>query len=194
MSQPPCDCPNTTVYNPNSTYRANVNFLLSTLTSNATVATGFYNCTAGRDPPNIAYGLFLCRGDVTPNDCQQSRSIVWYDKCLLRFSNQPIVLLSEQNIMITSSNPETITDQVEKFKQLLGEMMNEIATEASNDQSGKKFGTKQANFTALQNLYGLVQCTPDLTGSDCNICLQDAISTLTSCCDRKRGESFVSKR
>ena len=69
-------CVNTT-YNPNSstgsTYTENLNFLLSTLSSNASLTSrnGFYNFTASHDPSNMVYGLFLCRGDVNPDVCGQ---------------------------------------------------------------------------------------------------------------------------
>ncbi|KAG5516588.1 hypothetical protein RHGRI_037342 [Rhododendron griersonianum] len=102
------DCPNTTnTYAPNSTYHTNLNTLLSVLSSNSNnTSTGFYNFTAGSSPPDVAYGLFLCRGDLTPAACQDcvayaSRDIVercpkskwvtiWYDECMLRYSNASI--------------------------------------------------------------------------------------------------------
>ena len=42
-----------------------------------------------------------------------------------------------------------------------------------------------------QTLYSLVQCTPDLSGTDCNNCLQDAIKILPSCCSGKQGGRIV---
>ncbi|XP_009598808.1 cysteine-rich receptor-like protein kinase 10 isoform X2 [Nicotiana tabacum] len=100
-------CPNTTTYSPNSTYRSNLNVLLSSLSSNASRPNGFYNSTVGRTDSEIVYGLFLCRGDVAPPDCQdcvtiaskdilenycptQKIAVIWYDDCLLRYSNLPI--------------------------------------------------------------------------------------------------------
>ncbi|XP_075097695.1 cysteine-rich receptor-like protein kinase 10 isoform X3 [Nicotiana tabacum] len=100
-------CPNTTTYSPNSTYRSNLNVLLSSLASNASRPNGFYNSTVGRTESEIVYGLFLCRGDVAPLDCQDcvtaaskdilenycpmgKIAVIWYDDCLLRYSNLPI--------------------------------------------------------------------------------------------------------
>ncbi|XP_027184083.1 putative receptor-like protein kinase At4g00960 [Coffea eugenioides] len=56
-----------------STYTENLNFLLSTLSSNTSLTSrnGFYNFTASHDPSNMVYGLFLCRGDVNPDVCGQ---------------------------------------------------------------------------------------------------------------------------
>ena len=66
--------------------------------------------------------------------------------------------------------------------------MDELASGVSNLGPGaKKFGAKEANFTALQKLYTLLQCTADLSGSDCNRCLQVAISNVVGCCGGKLG-------
>ena len=66
--------------------------------------------------------------------------------------------------------------------------MKDLASEISNVGTGaKKFGTKEANFTAFQTLYSLAQCTSDLSGNDCNTCLQIAISNIPGCCGGKQG-------
>ncbi|KAF3966156.1 hypothetical protein CMV_009725 [Castanea mollissima] len=36
-------------------------------------------------------------------------------------------------------------------------------------------------------MYSLVQCTPDLSSFDCNRCLQEAISNVSTCCSGKQG-------
>ncbi|RVW21209.1 putative cysteine-rich receptor-like protein kinase 9 [Vitis vinifera] len=64
--------PNTTAaISPNTTYQTNLNLLLSFLSSNATIDSGFYNATVGREPSDVVYGLFLCRGDLSPQLCQE---------------------------------------------------------------------------------------------------------------------------
>ncbi|KAI8525194.1 hypothetical protein RHMOL_Rhmol13G0210100 [Rhododendron molle] len=69
------ECPNTNLsttstYTPNSTYRTNLNTLLSNLSSNSNASNGFYKSTAGSSPPDVAYGLFLCRSDVSAVVCR----------------------------------------------------------------------------------------------------------------------------
>ncbi|CAK9153116.1 unnamed protein product [Ilex paraguariensis] len=196
-------CSDTFFYSPYSTYEDSLNSLFSAMSSvNAPHNNGFFYDTAGTDLPDIAYGLFLCRGDVTTNDCQecvetatreilrrcnnQKDAIVWYDNCLLRYSNQSIVSILDQSPGIMMYNTANITE-VDRFRQVYREMMDDIATRAANDQSGKKFATKEVNFTAYQNIYGLGQCTPDLSIYDCDTCLRDAISRLTGCCEGRRG-------
>ncbi|CAK9160577.1 unnamed protein product, partial [Ilex paraguariensis] len=59
----------------------------------------------------------------------------------------------------------------DRFTQVLGDTMDGLATRASsdrslNDQYVKGLATGEANFTRLQRLSSLVQCTPDLFGAD----------------------------
>ena len=71
----------------------------------------------------------------------------------------------------------------DRFNQLVQTTMNDLASQLLNVRSGaKKFKTKEATFTALQTLYTLAQCTPDLSGADCNSCLKIATNTLPGCC------------
>ncbi|KAM3288393.1 hypothetical protein P3S67_021823 [Capsicum chacoense] len=68
MSQPLFNtCPNTTTYEPNSSYQSSLQILLSSLATNATRPNGFYNSSAN----DMVYGNFLCRGDVSTSDCHQ---------------------------------------------------------------------------------------------------------------------------
>ncbi|KAH7838312.1 hypothetical protein Vadar_024871 [Vaccinium darrowii] len=65
--------------------------------------------------------------------------------------------------------------------------MDDVAARVSSDDSGKKFATADVNYTPLQHLYVLAQCTPDLSDSDCNNCLQNGISNFSSCCHASLG-------
>ncbi|THG22838.1 hypothetical protein TEA_023151 [Camellia sinensis var. sinensis] len=69
--------------------------------------------------------------------------------------------------------------------------MDDVVTRAVKDQLGKKFATKSANVTAVDELYGLGQCTPDISSKDCNTCLSDAISNLPICCEGKQGGRYL---
>ncbi|CAL5410961.1 unnamed protein product [Camellia sinensis] len=201
-------CPNTTTYTPNSTYQSNLDTLFSSLSSNSTTTTtnGFSNSTAGLSPPDIAYGLFLCRGDVSTDVCQDCVStatkevvkkcpkskdvIIWYDVCMLRYSNQSIFSIADESVIFISDNTQKVTDP-NRFDDVLGIIMHDIATRASNGVSGKKFATSEANFTSLQKVYGLAQCTPDLNAMECNKCLWECISNFPSCCDGKQGARIL---
>ncbi|CBI29180.3 unnamed protein product, partial [Vitis vinifera] len=75
----------------------------------------------------------------------------------------------------------------DQFNQVLGDTLDSIRTQAVNDQSGKKFATKEENFTGFQRVYSLVQCTPDLSPDQCDRCLIGTIAILPDCCGGKQG-------
>ncbi|XP_057985401.1 cysteine-rich receptor-like protein kinase 10 [Hevea brasiliensis] len=195
-------CTNSTTFTRNSTYQDNLNVLLISLSSNSTISNGFYNTSTGQNPDNV-YGLFLCRGDLSTDICKdcvtlatreivqlcptQKEAIVWYDECLLRYSNQFIFSRMAQEPVVYLLNSQNITDQG-RFNELLMTTMDVTASQAANTSSGaKKFAIKEVNFTERQNLYTLAQCTPDLSVSDCRQCLQTAMSRLPGCCSGKQG-------
>ncbi|CAK9185757.1 unnamed protein product, partial [Ilex paraguariensis] len=134
-------CINTTTYTPNSTFQSNLNLLLSVLSSNSTQK-WFYNASVGDDVSSTAYGLFLCRGDVTIevcNDCvvsagkdivqrcpREKVAYIWYDECMLRYNNDELPREYQWD-----GNDVT---EPNRFAQVLGGIMDGLATQASSDQ------------------------------------------------------------
>lgn len=186
-------CQNTTTYSRNSTYYRNLTNLLYFLSSrNASHPTGFQNATSGQGPDRVN-GLFVCRGDVSLEDCRncvpfsvkesltrcpiQREVVLYYDKCMLRYANQDIFsTLQMEEAQTMFSNIIIPTNQQERFGELVLSMMNNAAAEAA--ASSKKFGARETNYAAFQRVYGLVQCTPDLTTQDCSRCLETSINQL----------------
>ncbi|XP_031129482.1 cysteine-rich receptor-like protein kinase 25 isoform X2 [Ipomoea triloba] len=197
------DCQNTTSYTPKSTYKANLNSLLSNLYSNATRDNGFYHATvAGSRSNDTVHGLFLCRGDVSTDDCRscigeartkilelctnETTGIVWYDNCLLRYSEKSMLGILDQSTWYQMSNPKNETQVPNQFMELVGNMFDQIITPVSSG-SGKKFAVLQTNFSVagtlfFETVYVLGQCTPDLSNVECQICLRYAINELPFCC------------
>ncbi|KAL3522083.1 hypothetical protein ACH5RR_014917 [Cinchona calisaya] len=194
----------------NTAYQANLNFVLSTLSSNASrAANGFYNATAGavQDPSNAVYGLFLCRGDISNDACQQcvasasreilqlcpnaKTAVVWFDTCLLRYSSESIFSRLDDSNPITQYSAENVTE-TDKFNQALVNTMDEIAQRAADDgSSGKYFAVQEADYSEFNSLYALGQCTPDLSSVDCRTCLTNAISVLPNCCLSRLGARIL---
>ncbi|XP_033143973.1 cysteine-rich receptor-like protein kinase 19 isoform X3 [Brassica rapa] len=197
-------CPNTATYTRNSTSFTNLRTLLSSLSSpNASYATGFQNATVG-EPPDRVTGFFLCRGDLSTEVCRrcvvfavsdtftrcpnEKEVTLYYDDCMLRYSNRYILSTLNTNGGIILVNTQNITsNQIGLFRDLVLSTMNQAATDAS--VSPGRFATGKANFTAFQTLYGLVQCTPDLTTQQCLRCLNLTINQLPT--DRIGGRSVV---
>ncbi|MCI30498.1 cysteine-rich receptor-like protein kinase, partial [Trifolium medium] len=55
----------------------------------------------------------------------------------------------------------------------------------------KKFATANVTGPNFQEIYSLMQCTPDLSNLDCNQCLDEAIARLPSCCEEKVGARVI---
>ena len=79
----------------------------------------------------------------------------WYDECMLRYSDQYFFGSMVTNPYFILVNTQNISDQA-RFDQLVSATMNDLASGIINLSTGaKKFGTKEANFTELQNVYTL---------------------------------------
>ncbi|KAI9124167.1 hypothetical protein K1719_005467 [Acacia pycnantha] len=185
----------------NSAFQSDLTSLLSSLASNK--ANDFYSDTVvGRG--DTVYGLFMCRGDVNlttchqcvvnatqrlPSECPVSKeAIVWYDECLLRYSNRSFFSTVATRPRVALLNTGNVSNPA-SFMRILYDTMNKTADEAAKPAVWKK---KYANATtetlsSFQTMYCRVQCTPDLSPSDCRRCLSGAIGDLNWCCVGKIG-------
>ncbi|XP_027937068.1 cysteine-rich receptor-like protein kinase 25 isoform X2 [Vigna unguiculata] len=201
------NCTTNETFTSNTTFQVNLSTLLSFL-SNSTRNTEFRNATvSGGSPSDTVYGLFLCRGDVPPQLCQQcvlnatqrlsnqntdtckfaKSAIIWYDECLVRYSNRDFFSTVETRPRMRLRNTANISD-TKSFLRLLYTTLNETADEAANSSNGAKlYATKQAKISGFQTLYCLTQCTPDLSPQDCRKCLSDVIGDLSWCCPGSQG-------
>ncbi|XP_023634697.1 cysteine-rich receptor-like protein kinase 8 isoform X5 [Capsella rubella] len=189
-------CPNRTTYTSNSTYFTNLKTLLSSLSSpNASYSTGFQNATAGHSPNRVT-GLFLCRGDVSPEVCRsciifavnetftrcpnESEVVLYYDECMLRYSHQNILSTLTYDKFIVMHNRNKISsnqNQIDRFIAFVSTTMNQAAIETA--RSSKKLYTIQTELNEFQTFYALLQCTPDLTRQDCQRCLQSSVGRMS---------------
>ncbi|XP_010913053.1 cysteine-rich receptor-like protein kinase 6 isoform X2 [Elaeis guineensis] len=180
-------------YTANSTYETNLNLLLPSLVSNASFSGGYYSTMIGQFPNQI-YGLALCRGDVNASLCRSCldtasqdivsrcpykiEAIVWYDDCVLHYSNLWSLATTEDLGEIYMWNVNNITTDRPLFEKLVGELLSAITYWAAYNTT-MRFATGEAKFTTdFPMIYGLVQCTPDLWPSKCQQCLQDIFDPL----------------
>jgi len=173
-------------YTTNSTYGANLNDLLFSLSSTTEIDHGFFHSAYGQNS-NPVFAIGLAASLLLERCPQQKEAIGWYDECMLRYSNRSIFSTMEEEPSKFLWNTMDITEP-DRFRKLVEATLNDSVPRAANASSGdKKFAVKEANFTELQTLYSLVQCTPDISSSDCNTCLQRAMANLPMCCDGKQG-------
>ena len=196
-------------YTTNSTYQANLNRLLSTLPSNIYTAdhTGFYNSTYGQNSDKV-YALALCRGDVKPEACRsclnystnsilkscpnQKQATEWYAECMLRYSNRSIFGVVETNPRYWFWNTANVTSNVTDFKQVLMPLLVDLKNKAAAGDSLLKHATGNQTAPNFQTIYAQLQCTPDLSRSQCTSCLDVAMGDIPLCCDGKQSAVVIS--
>ncbi|PIA58498.1 hypothetical protein AQUCO_00500440v1, partial [Aquilegia coerulea] len=190
-------------YTSNSLFQSNLYLLLSSLSTNATSNnTRFYTATVGRNQDRV-YGLYQCRGDVPFDVCKNcvqtattevttkkwcpywKEAILWYAECTLHYSNNSFISVRQESPTLYMTN-QNIIDDANHFNPILTKLMDSLVTQAVSNSSNL-FAIGNANYSLLENVYGLVQCTQDITGADCNICLRKALTEIPKCCANKRG-------
>lgn len=196
-------CKEGSTFKPNGTFEANLKALLSYLASNSSANdSGFYSTITGWGTTDSITGQFLCRGDVNSTTCHdcvtlaateilqrcpnQTDAIIYYDFCMLRYTNQSFEFDSVvASALVNTNNASVSASEESRFNESLGKLLSDVAEKAANPapSSNKKFATGEVAFTSTEKLYGLEQCTPDLTSSECEECFQKALEELWVCCE-----------
>ncbi|KAJ6803819.1 cysteine-rich receptor-like protein kinase 10 [Iris pallida] len=171
-------------YAANSEFQSNLKLLLASLSaSNSSFSTG----VAGSS--DKAYGLVMCRGDVDPDACkacvqaasenvtqlcaQSKQAIVMYDSCQLRYSDTRFFFSSSDGWLLQMWNVDNHTDP-ETSTAAAKELMGKVADRAARNVSSPLLfadGTIKTR-SDLPAIYGLAQCTSDLSSGICRHCLQ----------------------
>ena len=176
-------------------FQSNLTSLLDSLSSKFAIYS-FFNDNIS----NSLYGLFLCRGDVSSDTCQNytktgihktktrcgsnTTTIIWYDECMLRYSKdnffgQPQTM---PRLFMYNKNNRTAPDQPDINATSL---MYPLIKNAS-------LSTMLFNASEQEGKYGLVQCTRDLDGSSCSSCLNELMNHAQQCCQQKIGQRILS--
>ncbi|KAG6695155.1 hypothetical protein I3842_09G082800 [Carya illinoinensis] len=79
------------------------------------------------------------------------------------------------------------------FVRVLTYLMENITNEIAFDPSTRMFATGEIKFSSKKTIYGLVQCTRDMTQQDCYSCLHSALEDLQACCSSREGGFIVSR-
>ncbi|KAL1216456.1 Plasmodesmata-located protein 5 [Cardamine amara subsp. amara] len=183
-------------FSPASSYETNLNSLLSSFFS-STVLRRYENFTV----PNgsgmkqergvTVYGLFQCRGDLDPTSCStcvssavaQVRTLCSYsysgylqmDSCIVRYDN------------VSFFGVEDKTLNLKKCGQVIGFDDQYALTRVNDVISSLGSGGGAYRTGGNGDIQGVAQCTEDLSPSQCQDCLSDAIERLRSDCGMAQG-------
>ncbi|THG22419.1 hypothetical protein TEA_006513 [Camellia sinensis var. sinensis] len=197
-----------TNYTPNSQFGNNLKILLESLSSNTPLNQGFNSAAIGNNTDQV-YGQALCRGDITPEVCRDciknasqeimtvcptQNAIIWHEFCQVRYSHLPFFSSMLYNGLYPDSNKQekNISDRV-SFINVLKDFMNKLSDEATVNPSNLMFVTGKTKFSRNESIYGLVQCTRDISHSDCRHCLTDEFGDLEACCSSLQGGTIFSR-
>ncbi|KAL1196353.1 Cysteine-rich receptor-like protein kinase 37 [Cardamine amara subsp. amara] len=186
-------------------YGVNRDYLFSSLPSNVVTNGGFYNASFGRDT-NRVHVVALCRRgyedqacktclehvtqDTKTNYCpRQTESYSWVTdqsddvSCFLRYTNHSTFGKLELLPLVINANPISLDSSKSKnmtiFTQEWNEMVNrmlEVASTPENSSVLKYYNATRTQFTDISDVYALMQCTPDLSPSDCKMCLRECVT------------------
>ncbi|XP_057764815.1 cysteine-rich receptor-like protein kinase 44 [Salvia miltiorrhiza] len=198
-------CQNNGNFTRNSRYAVNLNSTLSDLSRNVN-DTGFYNASAG-EGTDRANAMVLCRGDAQLDACRecigeateellrscpnQKQAIRWDERCMLRYSNATIYGNMESSPMWYWWNPNNATSPAE-FEDSVRRLLDGLRDQAANGGSLRKVAAGNESGPDFQDIFALLQCTPDLIKEDCSSCLINAIGNIPVYCDGKRGCRVIS--
>ncbi|XP_061354611.1 cysteine-rich receptor-like protein kinase 10 [Gastrolobium bilobum] len=203
-------CPNEfPFYTPNNSFHNNLKLLLGLLSSDTASEAGFYNTSTGEGPDQV-YGQALCRGDITNstvckeciekasqdimNRCTSEDAMIWYELCQVRYSFQMFI----SRMVYTGKYPphndqeKNVSDPI-GFDKFLTFLMNNLSYEAAFNPAKNMFAAGEIDIPGTKTIYGLVQCTRDISETDCSSCLSSALMDLTACCSYREGGMIVSR-
>ncbi|XP_020238465.1 cysteine-rich receptor-like protein kinase 10 [Cajanus cajan] len=188
-------CQNTTNQVLSSAYQTNLNNVLSWLTLDAATSKGYNYIESNTTVP--VYGTYNCRGDVVgvfcefcvsnavrevPHRCPNAfAAIVWYDFCILRYSNESFYGKVLTHPMWNGTGDKNISNVAEIQKG--GDFVRSVIRKAYKETNF--YYIDDFNLSSTQRRYSLAQCSRDLTNEGCRQCLEAIFAIVPQCCELK---------
>ncbi|XP_022136169.1 cysteine-rich repeat secretory protein 38-like [Momordica charantia] len=172
--------------------------------ASTTPPSGFALASIGHDLQSQVDALALCRGDVSPADCagciatagheiQQlcpygKGGAIWYDFCLLRYSNAKFFGKIDNGARLYMWNVEE-AENAASFNEEVRKLLMGLSEKV--EATPNLYAVGEVEMEGSKKVYGLVQCTRDLSSGACKKCVDDAIAELPKCCDAKIGGRVI---
>lgn len=196
-------CSSSNTFKTKDPYESNLKTLINSLIYK-TPSTGFGVASVGLNQNQQAYGLALCRGDVSTLKCktcvseatkeilnrcpQKKGAIIWYDNCMFKYLDTNFFGKIDNTNKFSLLNVQNVSHPL-AFNNMTKNLLSLLAHKAS---IGPKFyASGELKIGELDKVYGLTQCSRDLSSVHCKKCLEGAISELPNCCSGKKGGRVV---
>ncbi|PSS13367.1 Cysteine-rich repeat secretory protein like [Actinidia chinensis var. chinensis] len=186
-------------YNRGTPYESNVNSLLTSLVNSASAANfnNFKISVPGSGPTDIVYGLFQCRGDLSNTDCQgcvangvsqlgtlcsdATGGALQLEGCFVKYDNTAFLGGEDKAVVLKKCGSSIGYDSDALARR--DAVMDYLAA-----------GGQYFRVGGSGKVQGVVQCVQDLSMSECQDCLSEAIRRLKSECGSAAwGDMFLGK-
>ncbi|MED6108054.1 hypothetical protein PIB30_020002 [Stylosanthes scabra] len=192
-------------YTTNDPYDKNLRELLIYLTSEAPT-NGFAMASKGQGNTRT-HGLASCRGDLSPHDCwscvvrasgdmlalcpNNKAATMLSENCTIRYSNEDFFGQTMTNT--SSSSSRTTMKNATAFGQKVQEFLTQLSEEAALQT--RMYASGMSELDEFQTMYGLAQCSRDLSTIDCIKCLNESLSyvELPECGKEREGVRVYSE-
>ncbi|CAI9755127.1 unnamed protein product [Fraxinus pennsylvanica] len=187
-------------YTSNSTYKTNLDTLLSTVSPNID-NNGFYNASTGENSDRVNV-IALCRADLQPHQCRdyvknataeilkkcpnQKQVILWHEFCMVRYSNETIFGTLAYSPLDWGYSRGKVTN-LDKFYQELNILLDSLRNQTAYNSYPRKFAAASRVNRNYETTYAFEQCTPDITPKECDDCLKKSVLLIRECCDEAGG-------
>lgn len=193
----------------NSPYRASLDNLLSSMPSDLAPNSKFYTTSKGSDSDRV-YGLFMCYAYSPQDECQKClqpsslsqtidkfcpykyEAVVWEEVCLFHYSTQNFFGQLNVTGNIWLDNVNNVSDP-EHLRSVANQTLHNLTVLAAFDPSFDMHSNGSAPFKGNDSLHAFVQCSQDLSPTDCSACLETAIKEILECCYFSRGARLLSR-
>ncbi|CAL5092487.1 unnamed protein product [Urochloa decumbens] len=188
-------CSTTGNYTAGSQYQKNLAELLSRMPSAAGDNGWFYSGSAGAAGADEVFGLIMCFADRNATQCTEclagapagitavcpgSRSVnAAYDACVLRYSDAPIPAAADLGYAFTITLTITgVPVNSSAVRDAWGPLMSRLTGGAASSPLRIASGSTPYAGPPSQEMYGMAQCTRDLSSSECSRCVWSYTDTM----------------
>ncbi|KAK3140198.1 hypothetical protein QOZ80_5AG0397440 [Eleusine coracana subsp. coracana] len=179
-------CSPTGNYTHGSQYQKNLADLLATMPAVANENGWFLFGRFGADADQV-FGLIMCFADWNAKQCQDcltrapagiassvcpgSRRVdALYDACVLRYADAPLPAAADLAVALTWALVDPgIPVSSEAVQGALLPLMSQITDDAA--ASPLRLAYNSTRYSSSQDMYGMAQCTRDLTAGECSRCI-----------------------
>ncbi|KAI4371742.1 hypothetical protein MLD38_010058 [Melastoma candidum] len=170
-------------------------------TSLSVLEDGFFNVSKGQLGSDYAAVQGLCHPDLTFDDCRAclstsgsqirqycsdaTHAVLYNENCTIRYSNVSIYGTMAAAPVYCMPGVYNATNQTKQVPEVM-RLLRSLRDKAASGGPLLKYSTDQGTVDS-DTLYGMVQCTPDLSDQQCSDCLTQIFGLIPQCCEGKIG-------